>query len=127
MKAYAQSKLLMNIVSFELARRLEGTGITVNCVHPGAVKTGLGSENATNIFIKLIDKIIKFFFLTPKEAAKTPLYLSLAPEMKDITGKYFVKGKPVLASAISYDPDFAQQVWDISERLVGSKGSFTIS
>lgn len=59
MKAYAQSKLLMNTVTFELAHKLEGTGITVNCLHPGAVKTNLGSDNASNAFLKFADKIIR--------------------------------------------------------------------
>jgi len=119
MKAYAQSKLLMNIVTFELAQRLEGTGITVNCVHPGAVKTGLGSDKSHHMALKFVDRMIKFFFITPQEAAKTLLYLALSPEMKDISGKYFVKGKPVPSSPISYDPVFAKKVWEISEKLVG--------
>ena len=120
-KAYAQSKLLMNIASFELARRLEGTGVTVNCVHPGSVNTHLGTDNATNVILKMLDKMIKYFFITPKEAAKTPIYLATAEEIDKVTGKYFVKEKPVLASAASYDLDLAKKVWEISERLVNIK------
>lgn len=118
MKAYAQSKLLLNSASFELARRLEGTGITVNCVHPGAVKTGLGSENANTLFLKVIDRMIKFFFITPKEAAETPVHLAVSPDMQNVTGKYFVKGKPVSPSRISTDVVFAKKVWEISEKLL---------
>lgn len=68
--------------------------------------------------IRLLDKIIKFFFISPKEAAEFPSHLALAPEMEKVTGKYFVKGKPVSASAICYDPIFAKKVWDVSHKLV---------
>lgn len=118
LKVYAQSKLLMNSVSFELARRLEGTGVTINCVHPGAVKTHLGSDQAQNWALKFIDKLIKFFFISPEEAAKTPFYLATAPEMENVSGKYFVRGKTVAASRVSYDPELAKQVWEASEKLV---------
>ena len=118
LRAYAQSKLLMSIVTFEMARRLAGTNITVNCVHPGAVKTNLGSNNANNVALKWLDKFIKLFFITPQAAAQTPVYLALSPEVNNVTGKYFVKGKPVLASASSYDPDIAREVWNISAKLV---------
>jgi len=118
MKAYAQSKLLMNIVTFELARRLEGTRITVNCLHPGAVKTHLGSGSAHNPVLKIIDKLIKVFFITPKAGAITPIYLATAAEVEDVTGKYFMKCKPVASSPISYDHDIAKKVWEISEKFV---------
>ena len=118
MKAYAQSKLLMNIATFELARRLEGTGITVNCLHPGAVKTKLGSNNADKLFLKLMDRIIKFFFITPYKAAKIPIYMATSPALANTTGKYFVRGKSSPSTPISYDPVLAKQVWEISEKLV---------
>lgn len=121
MAAYAQSKLLMNIVSFELARRLEGTGVTVNCVHPGIVRSHLGSDEANNLFLKTFDKLIKCFFISPKAGAKTPLYLASSPEVQNVTGKYFVKYKPRAAKAIAYDQDLAKKIWQISENLVGIK------
>lgn len=116
MKAYAQSKLLMNIMTFDLARKLEGTGITVNCVHPGAVKTALGSDNAHNIMLKFIDKLIKFFFLTPKKAAEPILDLVMSPALENMNGKYFVKGRVVQPSLDSYDPTLAKKVWAISKQ-----------
>jgi NAD(P)-dependent dehydrogenase (short-subunit alcohol dehydrogenase family) len=119
LKAYAQSKLLMNIASFELARRLERTDVTVNCVDPGSVNTHLGTDNATNLVLKWVDRSIKYFLSPPKEAAKTPVYLTISPEFDNVTGKYFVKGKPVLASRASYDLELAKKVWEVSERLVG--------
>ena len=118
MKAYAQSKLLMNIMTFELSRRLTGTGITVNCVHPGAVKTSLGSSSAKSSIMKFIDKGIKFFFISPQQAAKTLVVLALSPEVENITGEYFVKGKTVPSSSITRDPVLATTVWEISDKLV---------
>jgi NAD(P)-dependent dehydrogenase (short-subunit alcohol dehydrogenase family) len=115
-KAYAQSKLLMNIMTFDLARKLEGTGITVNCVHPGAVKTALGSNNAHSVLLKFIDKLVKFFFLTPKKAAKPILDLIMSPELENTTGKYFVKGRVVKPSPDSYDTTLAKKLWAISKQ-----------
>ncbi|HVY53558.1 MAG TPA: SDR family oxidoreductase, partial [Gammaproteobacteria bacterium] len=97
MRAYAQSKLLMNITTFELARQLAGTNITVNCIHPGVVRTNLGSSNAKNLAVKFLDKAIKLFFTSPKRAAQFPFCLAMSSEMDHITGQYFVKGKPAKA------------------------------
>lgn len=119
MKAYAQSKLLMNIATFELARRLSDTGVTVNCVHPGAVRTNLGSNNASNFILKFIDRLIKFFFISPQEAAKAPFYLATSPEMENVSSSYFVKEKPIKASAICYDITLGKNIWEKSEKLVG--------
>jgi NAD(P)-dependent dehydrogenase (short-subunit alcohol dehydrogenase family) len=97
MRVYAQSKLLMNLATFELARRLEGSSVTVNCLHPGAVNTHLGSANAKNIALKILDRFIKYFMLSPEKAAKTPVYLAMSPD----------------------DKELADQVWKISHKLVG--------
>jgi NAD(P)-dependent dehydrogenase (short-subunit alcohol dehydrogenase family) len=118
-KAYSQSKLLMNLATFELARRLHGTGVTVNCLHPGAVKTQLGSSNANNLPLKLLDKCIKCFFITPEAGAKTPLYLATAREVENITGKYFVKCETNFSKASAYKPEEVKKIWDESERLLG--------
>lgn len=120
MKAYAQSKLLLNIVSAELAHRIEASGVTVNCVHPGAVRTALGSNHGNNsVLLKCIDRLIKFFFITPHQAAVKPLALALSPEFATITGQYFVKNKRTAPKAMSYDPVLTKEVWQISEKLVG--------
>lgn len=123
MKVYAQSKLLMNIITFELARRLERTDVTINCIHPGAVKTSLGSDNSHNVALKFFEKLIKFFFITPKQAAKNIIDLAISPEWENITGKYFVKGKPVPSSSATYDLILAKKVWEISEQFVDQSGS----
>jgi NAD(P)-dependent dehydrogenase (short-subunit alcohol dehydrogenase family) len=116
MRAYAQSKLLMNITTVEMARRLEGTGITVNSLHPGAVKTNLGSDNAASLSWKIVDKVVKFFFISPATAAKTPLYLATSPDLEKVTGKYFVRCKP--ASQKRVTDEISKKVWEISEEGV---------
>lgn len=124
MQAYAQSKLLVNIATFALSKKLIGTGVTANCAHPGAVKTNLGTDSASSLTLKFIDKCIKFFFITPQKAAESLCYLAVAPEIATSSGKYFMKGKPSLASATSYDNVLSDKICDISKQLVGiSMGS----
>jgi NAD(P)-dependent dehydrogenase (short-subunit alcohol dehydrogenase family) len=119
MKAYAQSKLLMNIFTFEMARRMDGTGVSVNCVHPGAVRTGLGSESANNPVLKFVDRIVKMFFISSHKAAKAPFMLATSAQMEGVSGKYFQKDKDVPASRQSYDPVLAKKVWEISTKMTG--------
>lgn len=116
-KAYAQSKLLLNIMTFELARRLQG--ISVNCLHPGAVRSHLGSTNSTNRFLRILEKAIKFFCMSPQKAAVFPIELALSPEKEAMTGHYFIKGKPANANPLSHDPALAKKVWELSEKWVG--------
>lgn len=118
LKVYAQSKLLMTLATFELARRLAGTGITVNAVHPGAVKTNLGSDNLHNIFLKLLDKAIKFFFITPQKAAAAPVYLALSAELDGVTGQYFVKKKRSQASLTARNRELAKKVWEETDKRI---------
>jgi NAD(P)-dependent dehydrogenase (short-subunit alcohol dehydrogenase family) len=121
LKVYAQSKLLLNIASFESARRLKNQGITINCIHPGAVKTNLGANNAQGTLSKLLEKTIKFFFISPKRAAKPILDLALSPKFSKVTGQYFSKDKAKRSLKIAYDLEFAQQVWEKSELLIKPK------
>lgn len=118
-KAYSQSKLLMNLATFELARRLQEKGVTVNCLHPGAVKTNLGSTSANNSFLKIVERCIKWFFVTPQEGALTPLYLAVSPVVENMTGKYFVKCETNFSKASVYKPEEVKKIWELSERLVG--------
>jgi NAD(P)-dependent dehydrogenase (short-subunit alcohol dehydrogenase family) len=116
MKAYAQSKLLMNITTFELARRLEGTGVTVNCIHPGAVRTNLGSSNTNSLIVQAIDKFIKSFFISPETAAQSLIHLATSSEVKNTTGKYFVKHKIAFPKNVS--AEMAKKIWKISENMI---------
>ena len=118
MKAYAQSKLLMNITTFELARRLEALGIVVNCLHPGAVKTNLGMAEANNLFLKIFVKTLKCFFVTSQKAAAFPVLLANSSAFGAVSGKYFSKGKDVQASELCYDQAFAKKLWEISTNML---------
>jgi NAD(P)-dependent dehydrogenase (short-subunit alcohol dehydrogenase family) len=117
--AYGQSKLLMNAFTFELARRLQGSGVTANCLHPGVVATNIVPSDAPRIF-KIIFAAMKPFLLSPKRGAETSLYLASSPEVASISGRYFVKSKPAVSNALSCDPKVQASIWRWTEELTGS-------
>jgi NAD(P)-dependent dehydrogenase (short-subunit alcohol dehydrogenase family) len=118
-EGYARSKLLMNAFTFELARRLEGTGVTCNCLHPGVV--------ATNIFgnvpfpFKAILVVARLFMLNSKEGAQTSLYAATSPDLAQVSGKYFMKSKVAEPSALSRDPKLTADVWQWTEKMTGAR------
>ncbi|RMH43729.1 MAG: SDR family oxidoreductase [Deltaproteobacteria bacterium] len=114
--AYGNSKLCNILFTYELARRLEGTGVTANCLHPGAAATGFG-RSAGPLFAALM-KLGRPVLVSAEEAARTPLYLATSPEVDGVTGRYFVKCRPAPSSRRSYDRDLQRRLWDISERLI---------
>lgn len=118
--AYARSKLANVLFTYELAERLKETGITVNCLHPGAVATNMGVNRDTG-FGRLITSILKPFFLTPEQGAETAIYLATSPEVENVTGKYFYKKKAVPSSSASYDSATAERLWSLSEEMTGIK------
>jgi NAD(P)-dependent dehydrogenase (short-subunit alcohol dehydrogenase family) len=97
--AYGQSKLLMNTFTFELAQRLAGTGVTANCLHPGAVATNIWSAIPIG---KLIIAVGKPFMLNSKQGAAVSLYLATSPEVAQVSGEYFVKSKPAKSNPLSH-------------------------
>jgi NAD(P)-dependent dehydrogenase (short-subunit alcohol dehydrogenase family) len=115
-QAYGQSKLANVLFTYELARRLEGTGVTVNCLHPGVIGSGFGQTYGSALSILV--KIARPFMLSPEEGARTSIYLASSPEVEGVTGKYFSKCKPVKSNAISYDLQSQQKLWSLSEQLV---------
>jgi retinol dehydrogenase 14 len=115
---YSQSKLANLLFTYELARRLEGTGVTVNALHPGVVRTNLGSQN-TGLF-KVLLAVMKPFILSPEQGAETQIYAASAPELEGVTGKYFIKKKQAQSSKQSYDAAAAKRLWEVSEKLTGS-------
>jgi len=119
---YGQSKLANVLFAYELARRVEGTGVTSNAVHPGFVSTNMGRDNGWFIH-KLIRLAMRFSGISPEEGAQTILYLATSPEVECVTGKYFYERKPVKSSANSYDLDTARRLWQVSEQLVGHLAS----
>ena len=113
--AYDQSKLANVLFTYELARRLKNTGVTVNCLHPGVVRTNLlksGSPLLGSLF-----GLAGPFLLKPEEGARTSIYLASSPEVEDVTGKYFVKNVPVRSSRESYDERAATELWELSTKL----------
>jgi NAD(P)-dependent dehydrogenase (short-subunit alcohol dehydrogenase family) len=118
--AYGQSKLANVLFTYELARRLEGTGVTANCLHPGVVMTNFGHNN-TGIFgsfFGVYHALARPFLLTPEQGAETSIYLASSPEAEGVTGKYFVKKRPVESNEVSHDIEVAQRLWQVSEEML---------
>ncbi len=117
MKAYGQSKLANVLFTYELARRLAGTGVTANAVHPGWVATNIGRNNG--VLARFFLRIIQGNAISPDEGAATSIYLATAPEMAGVTGKYYQDKKAIPSSTASYDEATARRLWEVSEKLVG--------
>lgn len=112
-KAYGQSKLGLILFTRLLAKKLEGTGVTVNCVNPGVNKTDLGRDAGgfSRMIFKLMGK-------DPKIGAETSIYLASSPDVENIAGEYFVKKKIKKSSKESYDMDLAKKLWDVSKKYL---------
>jgi NAD(P)-dependent dehydrogenase (short-subunit alcohol dehydrogenase family) len=117
MRAYGQSKLALVLFTYELARRMQGTGVTANCLHPGFVATNFG-QNGTGPIGRGVMNVISRFGISPEEGAKTSIFLATSPEVKGVTGKYFVKSIPKRSAPISYDVTLQRQLWEECARLV---------
>ena len=116
---YAASKLANILFTRELARRLDDTGITANCVHPGAVATNLAGEGDGGKLGEIVMKLGRPFMRTPEHGARTSLHVALAPEVAEITGTYFANSKPAKISKYASDDAAAARLWSVSEALVG--------
>jgi NAD(P)-dependent dehydrogenase (short-subunit alcohol dehydrogenase family) len=116
-KAYSLSKLANVMFTYELARRLAGTGVTVNCLHPGVIATKLLLDYLP--LPSLTSPVTTAFAGTPEQGAETPLYLAASPEVEGVTGEYFARRKPKKSTAYSYDTAAARRLWDESARLTG--------
>lgn len=116
--AYSQSKLANVLFTRELARRVKDRGITVNCCHPGAVATNIGIDRDTG-FGKTVTRLLKPFFQTPEQGARTAIFLASDDSVSDITGEYFYKCKVARSSKRSKDMELAKKLFEFSEELVG--------
>jgi len=120
--AYASTKLMNILFTHELARRLEGSGLTANCLHPGVIRTGL-MRGVSPVLHALWQSMGKFF-KQPSEGAETPVYLATSPEVEGVSGKYFRYCREFGTSRESYDRDVQLRLWEESERLSGFRYSF---
>ena len=114
--AYGRSKLANILFTQELSRRLEGTGVTANCLHPGVVATGIFRNLPRWMRFILTSPLV----LTPERGADTMIYLATAPELAEVSGKYFVRRKPVRSSRASCDAETARRLWWASEVLTAA-------
>jgi NAD(P)-dependent dehydrogenase (short-subunit alcohol dehydrogenase family) len=117
MRTYPQAKLAVVLFTYELACRLQGTGVTANCLHPGFVATNFAQSDVRPA-VRLLVKLIGSFGTSPQKGAKTSIYLASSPEVESVTGKYFVKSIPKRSAAISYDESLQRQLWEQSAKLV---------
>jgi NAD(P)-dependent dehydrogenase (short-subunit alcohol dehydrogenase family) len=117
MRVYGQSKLCNILFTYELARRLAGTRVTANCLHPGAVATRLGQNNGR--IATALTKLLAPFFRTAEGGADTAVHLATAPEVAATTGAYFANRRPIRSSRTSYDAGIQRRLWEVSETMTG--------
>lgn len=114
-RAYSESKLDNLLFTYELARRLEGTGVTANALHPGFVATNFGHSG----MMRWLMPIAQRFAISPEEGARTIVYLAASPDVAQVSGKYFYKERPIASSPASANLDHQRRLWQISEELTG--------
>ena len=116
---YGQSKLANVLFTYELARRLEGSGVTANCLHPGFVATRFGGGNPGVLgrAMWLGTRLVRPFALSPARGARTSIYLATSPEVEHVSGRYFVNGKATESSPASYHEESARRLWEASDQL----------
>ncbi len=116
LRSYGQAKLAVLLWTYELARRLEGTGVTVNALHPGVTASNFvdGMSGPAALAMKLG----KPFLLTSEQGAQTTIYLATSPEVEGVSGKYFVKSHETKSSSRSYDQAVGARLWEMTEQLI---------
>jgi NAD(P)-dependent dehydrogenase (short-subunit alcohol dehydrogenase family) len=121
MKAYSRSKLCNIMFTRELARRLRGTGVTANCLHPGFVDTRFGDESGA--LMSRVVWLAKFFAISPAKGAQTIVHLASSPDVAKTTGQYFYESVPAIPSPSARDDRSALLLWQRSAALAGMRES----
>jgi retinol dehydrogenase-14 len=116
--AYNQSKLANVLFTYELARRLDGTGVTVTCAAPGVTRTNFGRDDSGPV-MRLLTPLARPFMRSPEQGADTPVWLASSPEVEGVTGRYYGSRRARRSSRRSYDTELARRLWQISEELTG--------
>ncbi len=116
---YGMTKLANIMFTYELAERLEGTGVTATCMHPGAVNTRFGTNNLGPMTI--LFRAFKPFMRTPEQGADTVIWLAASPDVEGVSGRYYMDRKPIEPKKIANDPAARRRLWEESERLTGLK------
>ena len=115
-RVYSMSKLANVLFTYELARRLEGSGVTANALHPGFVASNFGRSNGG--VWNLLMPVVQLFAISPQRGAETSLYLAASPAVEGVSGQYFDKQRPVKSAPASYDVAAQRRLWEVSEELV---------
>ena len=117
-RAYNQSKLANVLFTYELARKLQATLVTANALHPGVVRTSFGAEDPGGVQ-RLFTPFMRPFMKAPGRGAATSIHLASAPDLEQVTGRYFASSKPRRSSRRSYDQAAAARLWQVSADLAG--------
>ncbi len=120
-QVYGRSKLANILFTHELARRLDGSGVTANCLHPGVVATGFNKNNG--LLMRLGMTVARPFLLSAEKGAKTLIYLASSPEVQGVSGEYFVNCTATTSSPPSYDDNAARRLWEVSAEMTGLSGA----
>lgn len=115
---YSNTKLMLMMFTYELARRVKGSGVTANVLMPGFVATNLG-KNSGSLSSSIMFKMVRPMQVSAKKGAETSIYLASSDEVKDVSGKCFAKKKEVLTFLESYDEDVQKRVWSKTESMLG--------
>ena len=123
-RAYGQSKLANIMFTRELARRLDGVGVTVNAVDPGTVATAIAApgRDSVSLFRVILQSLLRPFVRTPDEGAATVVHLATSPDVEGVSGRYFKDRKEIAPAPAALDEQIAARLWEISEQLVEESG-----
>lgn len=118
-RAYNQSKLANVLFTYELARKLQATSVTANALHPGVVRTSFGAQDPGSVQ-RLFTPFMRPFMKAPDRGAATSIHLASAPDLEQVTGRYFASSKPRRSSRLSYDQAAAARLWQVSADLTAT-------